>query len=179
MLISDFIDRVRELPDDVVISLDGGTDVEGVAFNLNCSLIAFVGRYYEDDFGTYYKEPFTVGNLKEIYAELQKMGKNPFVVTEIPKFLQNQYNVYRWSVYRADEKKIYLNDKRSEDIKSELDARFEMYLDSSFSDADALQDLFEAGFTMNDIKGYKEGTYLWAVECKDKNALQELYESVV
>lgn len=48
-------------------------------------------------------------------------------------------------------------------IKEALDRFIEEMIESSMSDHDALDELFDRGFTLKDLKEYRQDTYEWAL----------------
>lgn len=58
---------------------------------------------------------------------------------------------------------IRLEPKCQMDTHEELDAFFENALEEGRSDRDVLDELFERGYTLNDLKDYREDTYQWAL----------------
>jgi hypothetical protein len=49
------------------------------------------------------------------------------------------------------------------DITAELDAFQNHMLETGMSDRDALDELFEKGYTLEDLKEYRQDTYEWAL----------------
>ena len=58
---------------------------------------------------------------------------------------------------------VRLEPKSQMDINEELHATFEHYIDEGISDIDAIDELKERGFTLDDLKSYSEDTYKWAI----------------
>ena len=58
---------------------------------------------------------------------------------------------------------VRLEPKCQMDIQEELDAFFNEALEDGRSDRDALDELFERGYTLDDLRNYREDTYQWAL----------------
>ena len=58
---------------------------------------------------------------------------------------------------------VRLEPKCQMDITAELDAFKEHMLETGMSDRDALHELFERGYTLEDLKEYRQDTYEWAL----------------
>ena len=58
---------------------------------------------------------------------------------------------------------VKLEPKSHIDIDEELETTFTHYIDDGYSDIDAIEELKERGFTLDDLKAYREDTYEWAI----------------
>lgn len=59
---------------------------------------------------------------------------------------------------------ICLIPKSEINIKEALDKYNEEMIDCAMSDKDALDELFDRGFTLKDLKEYRQDTYEWALD---------------
>lgn len=71
------------------------------------------------------------------------------------------YCVYARNAWMNKEA-VRLEPKSQMDINTELDAYFEQAVDSGMSDYDTWEDLKERGYTLDDLKNYREDSYEWA-----------------
>lgn len=62
-----------------------------------------------------------------------------------------------------ESKAVRLEPKSQMDINEELDALFDNALEESLGDKETLDELLERGYTLEDLKEYKEDTYNWAL----------------
>ena len=58
---------------------------------------------------------------------------------------------------------VRLEPKSQIDTYEELDALFANALEEGKGDRDVLDELFEKGYTLDDLKDYREDTYQWAL----------------
>ncbi len=58
---------------------------------------------------------------------------------------------------------VRLEPKSQMDTYEELDALFANALEEGRGDRDVLDELFERGYTLDDLKDYREDTYQWAL----------------
>ena len=66
---------------------------------------------------------------------------------------------------------VRLEPKSQMDINVELDAYFDSDECWSMSDLEALEDLKERGYTLEDLREYNESTYDWAVHTAHENEI--------
>ena len=59
-------------------------------------------------------------------------------------------------------KAVRLEPKSQMDVESELDALFEIAHEEGWSDYETVDELVERGYTLEDLKEYRQDTYLWA-----------------
>lgn len=59
-------------------------------------------------------------------------------------------------------KAVRLKSKSQMDVESELDALFEIAQAEAWSDYETVDELVERGYTLKDLKEYKQDTYEWA-----------------
>lgn len=59
-------------------------------------------------------------------------------------------------------KAVRLEPKSQMDVESELDALFKAAQEEAWGDKETLDELFERGYTLNDIKQYNIDSYNWA-----------------
>ena len=64
---------------------------------------------------------------------------------------------------------VRLEPKSQMDVNAELDAFFDAALDSGMSDQDTYDELMERGYTLGDLKDYREDTYKWALKIKEES----------
>lgn len=63
---------------------------------------------------------------------------------------------------------VRLEPKCQMDTHEGLDAFFNEALEDGRSDRDVLDELFEIGYTLNDLKDYREDTYQWALAMEEE-----------
>lgn len=71
------------------------------------------------------------------------------------------YSVYARNAW-MDKEAVRLEPKSQICIDSWLDDYFEQAIDSGMSDYDTWEELKKQGFTLDDMRKYKEDTYEWA-----------------
>lgn len=67
-----------------------------------------------------------------------------------------------WMCNRNEGNKVYLEAIADTDIDEELNAFCEEMKNCGISDNDAVEELKEMGYTLDDLKKYSEATYEWA-----------------
>ena len=74
-----------------------------------------------------------------------------------------------YSLYHSRETgdAVRLEPKCQMDIDAELDAFFEAQSKTDASDRDTCDDLKEMGYTLKDLKDYRQDTYEWALQYWD------------
>ena len=68
------------------------------------------------------------------------------------------------------ENMVVLQTKNDFDVESELEARFEYYSENDWDELDAVMDLFEDGYTVEDFK-YNDDRYMWIKEFAESHGL--------
>ena len=68
------------------------------------------------------------------------------------------------------EKKVILQTKNDFDVEEELEAKFTYYSDNDWDELDAVMDLFDSGYTVDDFK-YNDDRYLWIKEFAEYHGL--------
>lgn len=71
-----------------------------------------------------------------------------------------------YSLYHSRETgdDIRLEPKAQMDIDAELDAYFKQATDTDMSDRDTCDELKEMGYTLDDLRCYRQDTYEWALQ---------------
>lgn len=64
--------------------------------------------------------------------------------------------------HNRESKAVRLEPKSQMDVESELDALFEIAQAEGWSDYETVDELVERGYTLKDLKEYRQDTYEWA-----------------
>ena len=86
--------------------------------------------------------------VERLIKELQKYNKE----AEVKLHTKDGNNVLFVLGYVNDEKQVVLEDKDDSDLTSELEERFQQASENNIDELDFFLDLFESGFTIDDIK---------------------------
>lgn len=65
--------------------------------------------------------------------------------------------------HSRDDDSVRLEPKSQMDVDAELDATFQTAMEEAWTDYDTWDDLCERGFTLEDLKNYRESVYEWAL----------------
>lgn len=86
--------------------------------------------------------------VKRMLNELQKFNPD----AEVKLHCRNGNNALFVLAYVGDEKTVVIEDASDNDLRSELCARFTNASEEQTDELDFFMDLFELGFTLDDIK---------------------------
>lgn len=98
-------------------------------------------------------EPLTTDKVLEFLDTSDLLGgisDDTLITIDAPWLTENNNNLVRWIC--EDDTTIAINEKASEDIAEELNARFKDHLERNTSDEDFIQSCFDDGFTREDLK---------------------------
>ena len=172
MTYREFIDVTADFSDETPVKLHTPNPDYGIPVTLLQTKGDFVSLTYDED-----HLPKTVGYLRTLLKENPEIADR-ILTAYIPELNSNQNNIIRYVSWNGDKTVIAVNDKRGEDVREELKARMEAYIADGMNDADALQDAFDAGFTLLDFKEAGRDAYEWAEKTKREYGCVELAEKL-
>lgn len=77
-----------------------------------------------------------------------------------------------WSSLREDKGIVLLESIADTDLETELKAFIEHLEGDNLNDADALQEVVDNGYTLEDLRKYDFGFYKWAVRTSKEYAIE-------
>ena len=173
MTFKKFIEKTNEFDPETKVQLhtpgEYGVPVTLMQANKVCNGGFVCFTYSEDHL------PRTLGYVRTIFQEYPEMS-DYILTVYVPEFGSNQNNIVRYLSWNKDKSVLAVNDKRGEDVREELRARAEHYIEENYADADALQDAFDSGFTLLDFQKAGSDMYDWAVKTKEEFGCMELQE---
>ncbi len=105
--------------------------------------------------------------VSRMIKELQKCNPN----AEIKLHHKEGNNALFVVTYVGDKNNVVIEDKSDNDLRSELDARFENAIENNIDELDFFMDLLETGFTLDDIKENLPEQYTYTKEFLENHGL--------
>lgn len=115
----------------------------------------------------------TVGHFKKL---LDSFNDDDRLIIDNGEYEANPANeiIFAYKLTVSGEEKprpvIICQTRNDFDVSNELEAQIERFRDENRDEADALTELIEYGFTVDDFK-YDRDRYLWAMETAEKHGL--------
>ncbi len=151
-----------------------GTPVTAMNYNRNKNILCF--SYKEDHSHT--GNEVLLSNMALNRAKGMRVPDDALITIDKAILGRNNQNIARYLAFNGDCSMVAINPKYAEDIVTELNARFDMAIETGMSDADMLQECFDDGFTIRDFYDVNVAAYEWAKKTKAGNGLVELRETV-